>query len=418
VAGKLAPFVYMLIFLFYGQCRFVIAGEEIVARVILNESYGYDRPLEYIEIEIQLSADDHSKRELYFVAQGEKEQRKIPCQVIEDKIFSKQKLEQVRMVFPVSLKANNSAIYLIKQISQNDSVKSDLKVSGTGLDLIINNSFYTADLTKSNQSNGKSHESGQLQQLFIKMGFNVQLRRTENRMHWGPNFQNIDLENYETIAGWDNPKKYQLESGPFLIRTIRSDKAPDHPQILLSAMYSFYSGLPYFKFFSSMSVEQDLVLFLLRNDEMTMDSLFTHVAYEKKPGTIVDLSFAERYQIMESEPISNQARWLCFYNKDKGYAFGSIRVSYDITNEQGLPSPTYLPHTKISDGAGGGKYWNRRLIHEHPLLVPAGSRYVEKNAYIVFKIDKNDKFLEIRQWADRILHPVEITVQPGNNIPE
>ena len=85
-----------------------------------------------------------------------------------------------------------------------------------------------------------------------------------------------------------------------------------------------------------------------------MDSLFTNVAFNRGEGPIEDYTFAERDKVLHSDPVPNSAPWLCFYNAGLHYAYGSIRILYDIRNDQGLPSPTYMPHTKISNGAGGG----------------------------------------------------------------
>ena len=159
-----------------------------------------------------------------------------------------------------------------------------------------------------------------------------------------------------------------------------------------------------------MEIKKDLWLFLLRNDEMTMDSLFTNVAFCDAAGQITDLKFSERYDILEKNHISDNAPWLCFYNADKGYAYGSIRLKYDNTNEQGLESPVYQTYTKISDGAGGGKYWNRRLINEHDTFVPAGSRYVEKNAYLAFNIEEDDPFKWIKYWSEILTNPLQVKV--------
>ncbi|NIT55069.1 MAG: hypothetical protein GWN00_02120, partial [Aliifodinibius sp.] len=71
------------------------------------------------------------------------------------------------------------------------------------------------------------------------------------------------------------PAFYRFYHGPYVIQTIRQDAAPDHPEILLTASYEFYAGKPYFKFYSCMEMLKDVWLELLRNDEMTMDSLFT-----------------------------------------------------------------------------------------------------------------------------------------------
>lgn len=399
--------ILFAVFLISGLYSSVIA-DDVLAELILNETDGITRQLEYIEVSLQLPLDSYDTNSVDFIALRKRDKHVIQCQVVKQKIFKKQNIAQIRLVFPVSIEAYQTDSFLIKTVDESISINSDLSYSGSGFELVIDNAYYRTDLTKSSQSEGKNHESGQLRELLIKMDFDVLLQRTENRIHWAPNFQNQQEDYYSTIAGWERPEQYTFINGPYLIRTMRRDRAPDHPEILLTANYSFYAGLPYFKFYSSMEVEQDVILSLLRNDEMTMDSLFTHIAYQIKPGVIVDLAFSERHQVLDNEPISNEAPWLCFYNENKGYAFGSIRIKYDNTSNWGLPSPTYFPHTKISDGAAGGKYWNRRLIHDHPVFVAAGSRYIEENAYIVFKINKEDKFSEIEKWADQIRHPVRV----------
>jgi hypothetical protein len=242
------------------------------------------------------------------------------------------------------------------------------------------------------------------------MGFNQLLTNVEDRLHWAPNFKRPELEWYTTIAHWDSPSRYDLQKGPYLIQTIRQDSAPDHPEISLTAVYQFYNNLPYFKFYSEMQMVKDVWLELLRNDEMTMDSMFTHLAFQRPAGEIVDVAFSERYDLLKNQPIEDNSPWLCFYNIEKGFAFGSIRIRYDNTNQYGQRSPTYLAHTQIGEWLGGITYWNRRLIHDHLTFVPKGSRYIEENAYLVFKIGQQDRFETIKYWSDRLRHPLEVKV--------
>jgi hypothetical protein len=411
----LRPYIQAAIFLFglINNSGILACGVEDspLARIEILENSGLDRELEYVVCSLQIPAEEIESSELQIVAVSKNNGENIPCQIFNRHAFKEQNIVLFQVIFPVTLGANESKSYLLMRTSQNDSIPTDLFHQGKGLEIIVENEFYRADLTKSDQSEPKSNSSGQLRELFLKMGFDLQLFRTENRMHWAPNFQNRAYNHYETIAGWENPENYVLDIGPYLVYTLRYDQAPRHPEIELTANYYFYAGLPYFRFYSSMEITDNIWLFLLRNDEMTMDSLFTHVAFQRPDGQIEDLAFSDRYKILEEKPIENNATWLCFYNADKDYAFGSIRLNYDTKNIQGFDSPTYLPHTKISDGAGGGKYWNRRLIHEYPTLVPKGSRYIEENAYLVFRIDKKDRFKKIKYWADRLHHPLEVKLQ-------
>jgi hypothetical protein len=390
----------------------LMENDSTLAKVSIQEPTVISRALEYIELQMQLKLSEVKSESLIINAKDVLSDEIIPCQIFGLEEYKDENILLLNIIFPISIEAHEQKIYLLTTSEISNEVNTDLEANGEGLDLVIDNNYYRADLSRSDKSEAKNNPSGQLSELKIKMDFNQLLFRTENRMHWGPNFQKKGMEYYNTIAGWKYPSTYEFTQGPYLVSTHRQDYAPDHPEILLTANYSFYAGLPYFKFFSSMNIVDDIVLFLLRNDEMTMDSLFTHVAYQNNSGEIIDLSFSDRYDELEENPIPNDAPWLCFYNAERGYAFGSIRIKYDNTNQNGLQSPTYLPHTKISNGAEGGKYWNRRLIHENHTFVPSGSSYVEENAYIVFKINKEDKFKEIEEWMTILSNPLEISVIP------
>jgi hypothetical protein len=382
-----------------------VAEAGVLAKVTVTETAGIARQREYVQVNLQSSPQLSQ-----IIALDQDTGDSLFCQVNRSSIPGDSSKEMLNILFPVSLKAGERQRFILMASSHKEPPVTDLTVSGEGFELKIENEYYRADLTRSDQSEAKSHASGQLRELLIKMGFDRLLFRTENRMHWGPNFQKPGLEYYTTIAEWDNPAFYHVEKGPYRVRTERQDKAPAHPEILLAATYDFYAGTPYFIFFSEMEMMDDIWLELLRNDEMTMDSLFTNIAFQRPDGEIEDLPFEKRYDVLRKKPLENDAPWVCFYHASKGYAFGSIRLKYDNTNRFGDPSPTWMPHTKISDGAGGGKYWNRRLIHEHLMFVPRGSRYVEKNAYLVFRVNGPDKFESILEAAKRLRNPLRVDV--------
>ena len=129
--------------------------------------------------------------------------------------------------------------------------------------------------------------SGQIRELLIKMKFDQLVTNVEDRLHWAPNFKRPELEYYTTIAHWDKPRINKITSGQYQISTLREDLAPSHPEILLTARYRFYAGLPYFRFYSRMEMKDNLWLELLRNDEMAMDSMFTHMAFQRRMGKLL-----------------------------------------------------------------------------------------------------------------------------------
>jgi len=387
------------------------ARDETILQVNVKENYGLDRELEYVEFSCQLEPEVYENNGLSFYAQELNSDQKIDCQISYKKENTTDNKLLARIIFPVSFKANEEKQYLIKTTIEGDLVPSDLKLSGQGTDLVIENTFYKADLSKNDAVEPQSHMSGQIRQILIKMGIDQLLTNAEDRVHWAPNFKRPELEYYTTIAHWQQPKVNEISNGPYQISTLREDLAPDHPEILLTARYRFYAGLPYFRFYSRMEMIDNVWLELLRNDEMTMDSMFTHLAFKRPNGEIVDVELSKRYELLNKRPIENDCPWLCFYNFDKGFAFGSIRIKYENTNMIGSDSPTYQAHTQIGEWLQSIKYWNRRLIHDHLTLVPKGSCYREDNAYIVFRINDKDKLQDIRYWAERIRQPLQVNIQ-------
>jgi hypothetical protein len=144
---------------------------------------------------------------------------------------------------------------------------------------------------------------------------------------------------------------------------------------------------------------------------MTMDSLFTHVAYEKANGGTARLQlYTSELDSLDSKPIPDDTGFVAFYNTNFGYGLASIRLEYDNTNAEGSVSPLLNHHTKISRAANNGRYWNRVLI-DSATTVPKGSKYHEKNAYLVFKVGKEIPEEEILYHAERLRNPLTVTLQ-------
>jgi hypothetical protein len=390
--------------------RSVNAGDQLVATINVSEKYGLSRSGEYIECLLQVSLDCQIVPVTGLFVEDRQNGTIITCQISDYIPVNDKGKELFRIIFPVTIDANQKKEFLLKTTDGFEPVESDLKIKGEGFDLVVENNYLRADLSKDISVEPQSYDSGQMRELLIKMGFDQLLTNVEDRLHWAPNFKKPELEWYTTIAHWISPAVYDLHKGPYLIKTIRQDLAPNHPEISLTAVYQFYDDLPYFKFYSEMQMVEDVWLELLRNDEMTMDSMFTHLAFQRPTGKIVDVPFSVRHELLQNHPIENNSPWICFYNLEKGFAFGSIRIRYENTNNFGQPSPTYGAHTQIGEWLGGIKYWNRRLIHDHLTFVPKGSRYIEENAYLVFKIGPEDRFETIKYWADRLHHPLEVKV--------
>ncbi|MFN2128031.1 MAG: hypothetical protein ACK2TU_09260, partial [Anaerolineales bacterium] len=382
IAGRIILSGYLLISFFIYSCS---TANKPVVRFSVTENAGEPRPLEFVQIDVP------SKRS-YDTSQGisireEGTEKRVLGQVLETKKLASGKTVHT-CLFPVSVDANATKTYEVL-LGEGELYPEQLTLEGDIPNVKIENKYFIADLTdiKATPENGLG--SGQLAGLVLKQFNNQLLERFHINMHWAPNFQREGPE-YKTFGHILNPDSASSIKGPYYISIYKSGHVDGYEQIKVTCKYQFYAGLPYFIFSSTIEMVDDIELWLLRNDEMTMDSLFTHVMYLQPDGKmgVGELYTKEDIEALEKDPIKDDAPWVCFFNSKSGFGFGSIRLEYDNTNTNGQESPLYEPHTKITVSVNNGRYWNRRLINDHNTLIPAGSRYAEKNAYLVFKVNK------------------------------
>lgn len=354
------------------------------------ETEGIARPLEYVEVTLP----GHTEKMLSLQEQGS-----------ETSILAQRMGNQY--LFPVSLDAHTQKTYTI---TPTDSILSaGLKVSGKGMDLSLENTYFRASFSipKNNPESGLY--PGQLSTLYLKKK-GVLLERDENDIHWSPNFQRDGVD-YKTMGHLNNEETSITANNPYCFAMEKKGRVEGYEEIDLTGQYTFYAGLPYFLYDSKMEMNTDVTLSLLRNDEMTTNKTFTDVVFPDATGKAHYIALYNEAQMdsLTHAPLADNLPWMGFVNRDKGYGLISIRLDYDNTNATGKPSPLYEPHTKVSLGANEGRYWNRRLIHEHNTLVPKGSRYYERNAYLT--LDHLDGLQrQIDDYRGALLHPLEVTV--------
>lgn len=371
--------------------------------IFVTEENGLQRDLEYVTATIQWREALKTK-EVPVVVDGVSGVS-IPVQII-DTIMN-QDLFSLKILFPVSIQANQTKEFHIKsEEKKQTAIPSSLIVSDGGH--FVENAIYKASLSTENDKRG-----GQINGIALK-NFNDQvLKRGHIAMHWAPNFSKSNSDGYYNMENLPQSSENSIKRGPYLVEKKRSGVADKVPEINLQGQYTFFDKLPYFEFASTMTVIKDVELNLLRNDEMTMDSLFTHVMYTMPDGRISHLKlYDEELDQLEENPISDDASWLAFYNVEKGYGLGCIRLEYDNTNLEGGLSTILKPYTKITRSKGNGRYWNRRLLGtDDDVIVKKGDRYKEKNAYLVFKVDESAPEKEMQYYAERLMNPLMVNVE-------
>lgn len=288
----------------------------------------------------------------------------------------------------VSVKANESRILEVEpgatlRVEQPDPVG-----------FRVENDFLLADHS-ARTANGVPEDSGTLRALTFKPA-GVTLLRTQNRMHWAPSFQRVGAKGYTSIAMWHPVQEHSLNVKDGVLTMTRAGHHALYPEIDLWAEYRYFAHLPYFLFHARMKITQAIDMFWLRAQEMTMDDLFTHVAW---PGHLS--TFEER----GSKPLAVDVPWVAFLNIAKGYGFGAVSLKYRATT-------TANPHTSINDGANNGKYWDRHLVSRVNTRLKPGDEYEEETAYVLFRCTAADPLKEFLLWERRIRNPLRVESYP------
>lgn len=367
-------------------------------RVVFEEKAGIARSLEYVKVFFT----DHKEEVLFLednnngsIIRGEKLKQGISAK------------DSSSYIFPISIGANEKRTFIIT--TQNRKVAtSSLKVSGENASIKIENEFFIADFSSNKSKEENGLYPGQLAGILIKKR-DALIKRGHINMHWAPNFQKEGMD-YKTIGHVNSNGAKITQENTYMLEMVKTGSVPDYEEIDLFGRYNFFAGLPYFVYSSTVSFNKDVELTLLRNDEMTMDSLYTHLIYPDLEGKPLEMPLYNmvRFDSLTKSPLADDINWVGFINKKSGYGLVSLRIIYNNRNDEGKASPLFKPHTKISDSRGNGRYWNRRLIHEHKTMVPEGSAYREKNAYLILD-DLNDISGQINHYTGCLKSPVVVS---------
>ncbi len=396
LATMLKSIIYAL-FMFLLACGSQL---EPLSTIKVTETDGLNRRLDYVVAEIPAPKQFQNNSNLSAI--DTENSTVVAVQVLDTLRRNNEKVWKV--MFPISIEARSSKNF---EIHVGDKLS---KQNPTGIHLAEDGKAVENEIYKVIFSDENDQRGGQVSGIFLKNFDNQRLKRGHIPMHWAPNFSRPDSESYFGFEHLSTSSHNATSSGMYQVLKTRAGTTDSIPEITIAGKYTFLGELPYFYFESTMTMKDDVVLDLLRNDEMTMDSLFTHVIYRPKGGMVSQLKlYQPELDSLDNKPIPDNADFVGFYHKEKGYGLASIRLRYDNTNLNGMPSPTHKPYTKITRSSGHGRYWNR-ILTDTVLNFPEGSRYQEKNAYLIFDASTENPAKEVLYYAERLWHPLKIQV--------
>ena len=365
-------------------------------RLVFEEKAGISRTLEYVKIKLS----------------NHYEQRVILKELLTGNLIFGEKLnnetsvkDSSTYIFPISINAYEKKTYIIANTNA-EFEPVGFEVTKKEKFLKIENEYFIADFNITNPKLVKEIHHGNLSSLYIK-NHKVLLQRDRISMHWSPSFKKEEFD-YKTFSHSDSKNLKITQKNSYTFEMTKYGHVHNYEEIDLFGQYNFFAGLPYFEYTSTMTINKEIALTLLRNDEMTMNNLFTHLIYPDSLGklTTMPLYNKVKFDSLKKAPLADDIGWFGFINDTLNYGFVSIRLAYNNQNINGSESPLYKQHTKISAGQNNGRYWNRRLIHDHKTVVPKGSKYYEKNAYLVLE-DLNNLSNQINYYSRCLKNPIE-----------
>jgi hypothetical protein len=336
------------------------------------------------------------------------------AQLMEQEPFRYQPSRTLDLAFIADVPANSQKVYLVfygNPKASEPQYQTDLNVSGKALQLDIENDYY----------NVKLHDrSGLIDEITMKQGVDIKLDHhvePPGTLHWNPDCY-TPPRTWSHASNWDPPPNSTGIDGPvFLMRKYWGKLPFDVDQVSASLTYLFYAHNPYVIISTTMRVDAALPVKVLRNGCFVLRrDLFNEFTWKDRAGKVNRKNLtgapAPPNAVMTLAP---DTPWMAFVNSDRGLGFGGITLSYvNDRFEEGLVKLTQ-PHFHVM--VGPWVAWSRLLVNtimtnnpQRMVQVPKGCFYLERNAYLPFKLDPSrDKECDILDinWK-KLINPLEV----------
>ncbi len=320
----------------------------------------------------------------------------------------------VGVAFLADVPAHAQKVYLIfygNPDAPAPAYPTDLRVSGSGLGLTVENSHYTIRLHP---------DSGAIDEIHLKQNVNrvfAHHLETNGALHWNPGVY-APPRTWMHASDWNPPQHAETIVGPVFAMTRRWGPLPDYPEVACSITYLFYHNTPYVMESSVLDVTRDLDVVALRNGELVVNQDVVDEFAWKQPdsavGTVV-IKTLPRHPVPAME-IDARAPWWAFFNRDVPCALAAINLELSgMQRADGLAQwePYFYLHW------GPWYYCARPLVYtfitpnpQRLIHVSAGSSYYERMAFYPCRLGNTDadRFAPIEQTAARLFRPLRAGV--------
>lgn len=332
-----------------------------------------------VEIDPETGAGQEIRSQVYSTTSWDKWQN-INCQPT----------TTVQVAFLADVPANGQKVFLIfygNPSAQKPEYPTDLRLSGEGYGLTIENAYYTVNLHK---------ESGSIDEIIPKNRPELVYchhLETNGALQWNPGIY-APPKTWMHASDWVYPSDFTVIAGPVFIMIKRFNPIADYEEVDCSLTYIFYSNGPAISIESNIDVTRDLDVVALRNGsvvlnkETTGDFAWMDVDHRLKNVHIMDLP---RHPV-KGMVFDARTPWFAFYNREQGNALGVLNLEFSGVRRSGglLESePYYYLHW------GPWFYVSRPIIYtftsnnpQRVMHMTSGTSFYERYQLMPFEVKK------------------------------
>jgi len=314
-----------------------------------------------------------------------------------------------RVVFLADVAMHEQAAYLLFYGNENAELpcySTDLRVTGEGYGLNIENHHFTAQL---------SQQMGQLERLTYKREHGLELfaggkgHGEPPGIDWSHDY--VDAGQFQKLRmrNWERCPHFEVVRGPLCVKVRRwgFPHSPIHPLFTPSRMhmdqtYVFYAGAPWFVKEARFDMVQDFNIEAMRDDEWVFSGYsFTKQVWIDRHGKLREGAVP---------PAEADDLWgIGFYHEKSRDAFIAIWLDHSAKGLDGVKhnaSPSLHYH-------GHGQLWARYPLRHTKLN--AGSSIQLRNAYLTAPYPNQAAPAKLETLRHQMLNPLEIL---GGDLPK
>jgi hypothetical protein len=184
--------------------------------------------------------------------------------------------------------------------------------------------------------------------------------------------------------------------------------------VFANVSYTFYAGQPYLISSSVMEIREEIFAKALRNAEIVFNhAVLNEFVWKDHRGRMgsLDIASSRKHPIHALE-IPADTTWMAFVSREKKVGFASILLAYENASLYGDPASEAQAYIYVQNGPW--IYWSRAMVYPFGspnltrlMRVRKGSLYLEKNAYVPFRLVRgDDPFQAVERLQKQLTQPL------------